>query len=87
MKAALSSLAMFSVGAFVPLVPFLVISGAPAIAIAAALAFLVLAGVGGLVGFLSGTSVLRSAVRMAGLAALAAGVTYAVGRMFGASVS
>lgn len=87
MKAALSSLAMFSVGAFVPLLPFLVTSGTPAIAIAAALAFLVLAVVGGLVGFLSGTSVLRSAVRMAGLAALAAGVTYAVGRMFGATVS
>jgi len=47
----------------------------------------VLAGVGGLVGFLSGTSVWKSALRMAGLAALAAGVTYAVGRMFGASVS
>jgi len=87
MKAALSSLAMFSIGAFVPLVPFLATSGTPAIAIASALAFLVLAGVGGLVGFLSGTSVWKSALRMAGLAALAAGVTYAVGRMFGASVS
>jgi VIT1/CCC1 family predicted Fe2+/Mn2+ transporter/rubrerythrin len=85
--AALSSLAMFSVGAFVPLLPFLVTSGTRAVAIAAALAFLVLAGVGGLVGFLSGTSVWRSALRMAGLAALAAGVTYAVGRAFGATVS
>jgi VIT1/CCC1 family predicted Fe2+/Mn2+ transporter len=55
--------------------------------ISAALAFLVLAGVGGLVGFLSGTSVVLSAIRMAGLAALAAGVTYGVGRLFGASVT
>ena len=47
----------------------------------------ILAGVGGLVGFLSGTSVWRSGGRMLGLAALAAGVTYAVGRIFGATVS
>jgi VIT1/CCC1 family predicted Fe2+/Mn2+ transporter len=43
--------------------------------------------VGALVGFLSGTNVFVSAARMAGLAALASGVTYAVGRLFGASVS
>jgi VIT1/CCC1 family predicted Fe2+/Mn2+ transporter len=87
MGAALSSLAMFSVGAFVPILPFLATSGTPAVAIAAALAFAVLAGVGGLVGFLSGTSIVKSAARMAGLAALAAGVTYGVGRLFGATVS
>lgn len=85
--AALSSFVMFSVGAFVPLVPFLLASGSPAVAASAALAFVVLAGVGGLVGFLSGTSLWKSAARMAGLAALAAGVTYAVGRLFGAAVS
>lgn len=87
MGAAVSSFAMFSVGALVPLLPFLATSGTPAVAIASALAFAVLAGVGGLVGFLSGTSILTSAVRMAGLAALAAGVTYGVGRLFGAAVS
>jgi VIT1/CCC1 family predicted Fe2+/Mn2+ transporter len=42
--------------------------------------------VGGLVGFLSGTSVVLAAGRMVGLAGLAAGVTYLVGRMFGAAV-
>ena len=77
---------MFAVGAFVPLVPFLFASGTPAVVASTALAFLVLAGVGGFVGFLSGTSVLRSAARMVGLALLAAGVTYAVGRAFGAAV-
>jgi VIT1/CCC1 family predicted Fe2+/Mn2+ transporter len=87
MGAALSSFAMFSVGAFLPLIPFLATSGALAVTLSAALAFVVLAGVGGLVGFLSGTSVLKGAVRMAGLAAVAAGVTYGVGRIFGATVS
>ncbi len=84
--AALSSFAMFAVGAVVPLVPFLLTSGTVAVLTSSALAFLVLAGVGGLVGFLSGTNVWLSAARMAGLAALAAGVTYGVGRLFGAAV-
>ncbi len=87
MGAALSSFAMFSVGAFLPLVPFLATSGTLAVALAAIVAFVVLASVGGLVGFLSGTPAWKSALRTAGLGALAAGVTYGVGRIFGATVS
>jgi VIT1/CCC1 family predicted Fe2+/Mn2+ transporter len=85
--AALSSFGMFAVGAIVPLLPFLATSGTPAVATSSLLAGAVLAGVGGFVGFLSGTSVVRSGARMLGLAALAAGITYAVGRLFGAVVS
>jgi vacuolar iron transporter family protein len=87
MHAAVASFALFSVGALIPVVPFLFTSGTLAIGISAALAGLVLAGVGGLIGFLSATSIVRSAARMVGLAVLAAGVTYAVGRIFGATVS
>jgi vacuolar iron transporter family protein len=86
MGAALSSFGMFAVGAVVPLVPFLLLRGPSAPIVSAALAGVVLAGVGGLVGFLSGTGVVRSAARMVGLAALAAGVTYLVGRLFGAAI-
>ena len=86
MGAAVSSLFMFSVGAFVPILPFLFTHGPNAVATSAGLAFLVLAGVGAVVGFLSGTSLWKSALRMVGLAALAAGITYAVGRAFGAAV-
>ncbi|HET6923875.1 MAG TPA: VIT1/CCC1 family protein [Anaeromyxobacteraceae bacterium] len=85
--AALSSFAMFAVGAVVPVVPFLFLRGTAAVAVAAAAAGAVLAAVGGLVGFLSGTPVWKSAGRMVGLAALAAGVTWAVGRIFGATVT
>jgi len=85
--AAVSSFVLFSVGALVPVLPFLFTSGTPAIVTASALAGIVLAGVGGLVGFLSGTSVVLSGGRMLGLAGLAAGVTYLVGRLFGAAVS
>jgi VIT1/CCC1 family predicted Fe2+/Mn2+ transporter len=87
MGAALSSFGMFSVGALVPILPFLALSGTPAAALSAALALAVLLAVGALVGFLSGTSLVKSAARMAGLAAIAAGVTYGVGRIFGATVS
>jgi VIT1/CCC1 family predicted Fe2+/Mn2+ transporter len=85
--AATSSFFLFSIGALVPLVPFLVTSGGAAVVGASVLAGLVLACVGGLVGFLSGTSVWTSALRMLGLAGLAAGITYAVGKLFGAAVS
>ncbi|HYD41474.1 MAG TPA: VIT1/CCC1 family protein [Anaeromyxobacter sp.] len=85
--AASSSFLMFAVGAIVPLVPFLFGTGPWAAAASAGLAGLVLGGVGGLVGFLSGTSIARSAGRMVALAGLAAGVTYLVGRLFGAVVS
>jgi VIT1/CCC1 family predicted Fe2+/Mn2+ transporter len=85
-SAAVASFALFSVGAFVPILPFLVTSGTPAVVTASALAGLVLAGVGGVLGFLSGTSIVTSAGRMVGLAAVAAGVTYLVGRIFGATV-
>jgi vacuolar iron transporter family protein len=84
--AAVASFVLFSVGALVPILPFLVTRGTPAVIAASALAGTVLAGVGALVGFLSGTSMWRSAARMLGLAALAAGITYAVGRIFGATV-
>jgi VIT1/CCC1 family predicted Fe2+/Mn2+ transporter len=87
MGAATSSFGMFAVGALVPIVPFLLARGTPAVVASSAFAGLVLAAVGGLVGFLSGTSIWKSAGRMVGLAALAAGVTYVVGRIFGAAVS
>jgi VIT1/CCC1 family predicted Fe2+/Mn2+ transporter len=85
-SAALASFALFSVGALIPLAPFLVTSGPRAVVVAAALAGLTLSGVGALLGFLSGTRVLVSAGRMVGLAAVAAGVTYALGHLVGASV-
>ncbi len=87
MQAALSSLVTFAAGATIPVLPYLFLVGNAAAALSAALAGVVLALVGGLVAFLSGTSVLRGAARMVGLAALAAGITHAVGRLFGAAVT
>ena len=85
--AALSSFATFAVGAAVPILPFVFTTGTPAIALSAGLAGAVLAGVGGLIGFLSGTSPLKSGARMVGLAALAAAITFAVGKLFGTTLT
>jgi len=85
--AASSSFVTFAVGASVPVIPFFFLRGTPAVVVAASAAGLVLAAVGGAVGFLSGTRIWRSVLRMVGLAAVAAGVTYAVGKLFGAAVT
>jgi len=85
-SAALSSFAMFAVGAVVPVVPFLLVRSTAAPVVSAALAFAVLAGVGATVAFLAGTPLWRGAGRSVGLAALAAAVTYGIGRLFGAVV-
>jgi VIT1/CCC1 family predicted Fe2+/Mn2+ transporter len=85
-RVAISSFLTFAGGAALPLLPLLVLTGRAAAVGAAVLGAIVLGGVGALLGFLSGTSPLRSAVRMVVLAALAAGVTVGVGRLVGASL-
>jgi VIT1/CCC1 family predicted Fe2+/Mn2+ transporter len=85
-RAALSSFLTFAMGAALPLVPLLFLTGRSAAVAAAAVGAVVLAGIGGLLGFLAGTSPLRSAVRMVALAAVAAAVTVGVGRVVGASL-
>src|SRR5512137_2625368 len=72
--AATSSFVTFAIGATVPVLPYLFLRGTAAVATSAGLAGLVLAAVGVVVGFLSGTPLWRSALRMVGLATLAAGV-------------
>lgn len=85
MQAALSSFAMFAIGALIPLLPFLWgASYGPAMS--AVLSGAVLATVGALVGVLSGGNAVKAALRMVALAALAAGITYALGKVFGGVV-
>jgi len=86
LTAALSSFAMFAVGATVPLLPFLFSRGWTAVGIAGGLSAALLIAVGALLGVLAGTSPVRSAARMTGLAGLAAAVTFALGRLVGSSL-
>ncbi len=86
LSAALSSFAMFAVGAAMPILPFLFARGWTAVGIASGLAAALLIAVGTLLGILAGTSPIKSAARMVGLAALAAAVTFGLGRLVGKTV-
>jgi VIT1/CCC1 family predicted Fe2+/Mn2+ transporter len=85
-RVALSSFGTFAVGAALPLLPLLFFEGRKAAYVAAGVGAVVLGGVGALIGFLSGTSPTRSALRMVVLAAVAAGVTVGIGRLVGATL-
>ncbi|MBV9292411.1 MAG: VIT1/CCC1 transporter family protein [Frankiales bacterium] len=83
--AALSSFFAFSIGAVVPLLPYLAGSASLLLSLAVAAAALLITG--GIVARLTAQSIWYGALRQLGLAALAAGVTYGVGRGIGTSVT
>ena len=85
--AAGSSFLSFAVGAVVPLLPYIVASGAVALGAALVLAGLVLMTVGGLTARLSQRPVVFGAVRAVLIGAVATGVTYVVGRIVGVAVT
>ena len=84
--AAGSSFVMFSIGALVPLLPFLITSGKTAIVESASLSAVTLFGVGGAMTILTGRGVLLSGARMLGIGAVAAAITYGVGSLVGVAV-
>jgi VIT1/CCC1 family predicted Fe2+/Mn2+ transporter len=84
--AAGSSFVMFAIGAFVPLLPFLVTSGTPAVLASAILSGLALFGVGAAMSYLTGRPWFLSGLRMLVVGAAAAGITYLVGSLLDVSV-
>jgi VIT1/CCC1 family predicted Fe2+/Mn2+ transporter len=84
---AVSSLLAFAIGAFVVVIPYLAGSGTAALISAIGLAASALFAVGATIGALNGRPVLRSGSRQVFVGALAAGITYLVGHLIGASVS
>ncbi|MDI2028027.1 VIT1/CCC1 family protein [Saccharopolyspora sp. TS4A08] len=86
-KAAVSSFVFFASGALVPVLPFAVgLSGGPAVGIAIVLVGLALMLTGATVGVLSGAAPLPRALRQLAIGLGAAGVTYLLGLLFGATV-
>jgi VIT1/CCC1 family predicted Fe2+/Mn2+ transporter len=85
--AAIGSFVAFSVGAFVPLAPFLLARGMPAITASLLLAFVALFAVGAAVSLLTGRSALFSGTRQVAIGAGAAGVTYLVGNLIGVQIA
>jgi VIT1/CCC1 family predicted Fe2+/Mn2+ transporter len=84
--AAFGSLAAFSLGAIVPLLPYLLALGALALPLSVGLSIVALAGIGVAVSRLTHRGVTRTVARQVGLGLLAAGVTYGIGAMLGAAV-
>ena len=85
--AAGSSFAMFSIGAIVPLIPFLFTDGGAAVLISSAIAGLTLFGVGAAVSVLTGRSFWFSGARMLVIGAAAAAITYTVGALLDVTVT
>ena len=86
--AAVSSFLFFASGAIIPVLPYLFgATGIVAVIIAAALVGVALLATGAVVGLLSGGPPLARAVRQLAIGFGAAGATYLLGLLFGASVS
>jgi len=77
---------MFAVGAFIPLFPWLFTSGTVAIVASIVLSGVAAFAVGGFLAVFTGRSWLVSAFRQLAVTAVAALVTYAVGRAVGVGV-
>jgi VIT1/CCC1 family predicted Fe2+/Mn2+ transporter len=84
--AGLGSLAAFAVGAFVPLLPFLILGGKAAFVVSVAASGLALFAVGLGVSRLTHRHALWTGIRQAALGGLAAAVTFGIGTLLGASV-
>ena len=85
--AAIGSFLSFALGAFVPLLPFLLFAGGAALVASLALTGLALFSVGAAVSLLTGRSALFSGARQLLIGGAAVGVTYLVGTLIGVTVS
>ena len=81
--AAASSFVSFAAGALLPLAPFLIAPGASALPAAIGVTAVALFAVGATLSLFTGRNAAYSGLRMLALGAVAGGVTFAVGRIFG----
>jgi len=85
--AAVSSFLAFSIGAVLPLIPFLFGAGTGGVVIAAAIAAVALFAVGSALSLFSGRNAVFGGARMLAIGAAAAAATYGIGSLFNASIS
>ncbi|HEX6725617.1 MAG TPA: VIT1/CCC1 transporter family protein [Gaiella sp.] len=84
--AAGTSFALFVLGAILPILPFVFLSGNTAVAVALAVSALGLFAIGAAITLLTGKSVLLSGSRQLAFGAAAFAVTYGIGVLFGTAV-
>jgi len=85
--AATFSFLAFSIGAIIPLAPFLLIEGAGALYTSIALTTLALFGVGSMLSLFTGRNALRGGLRMLFIGGGAGALTFLIGRLLGVSLS
>lgn len=86
--AAASSFVLFATGAIVPVLPFLIgVTGVMAVVISALASGLALFSFGAIISFFTGRNALYSGMRMLLIAAIAATVTFLIGRLVGISTA
>jgi vacuolar iron transporter family protein len=85
--ASIGSFIAFVIGAIIPVIPYIFLSGSAAFAISLGASLVAMFLVGAAVSLLTGKNPLFSGVRQVMLGGAAAGVTFLVGRLIGVSVS
>jgi vacuolar iron transporter family protein len=86
-QAAIASFILFGIGAVVPVIPFFILTGTPAVVLSLGFAAVGLFLLGAMTALVTGTGFLRTGVRSLTLGLLAAGVTYGIGTLLGVAVS
>ncbi|HVR39261.1 MAG TPA: VIT1/CCC1 transporter family protein [Thermoanaerobaculia bacterium] len=86
-EAAITSFFLFSLGAIVPVLPFLFASGWTAVALSVAFSTVALFTVGGAITLFTGRPVLVSGARQVVFGLIAAALTFGIGRLVGASLT
>ncbi|MGO9342280.1 MAG: VIT1/CCC1 transporter family protein [Acidimicrobiales bacterium] len=84
-QAALSSFSTFAIGALIPLLPWLITSGTAAILASVIVTGVAALVVGGALSLFTGKSWWWSALRQLAISAVAAAITYSIGRLVGAN--
>jgi VIT1/CCC1 family predicted Fe2+/Mn2+ transporter len=86
-EAAIASFVLFSIGAIIPLYPFMILEGNNAILLSIASSVIGLFGIGATITLLTGKSVLFSGIRQVAFGLAAAAITYGIGSLIGVSLA
>jgi VIT1/CCC1 family predicted Fe2+/Mn2+ transporter len=85
-EAAFTSFFLFAIGAIIPVVPFIFLSGMMAVYVSVVISALGLFGIGAAITLMTGRSVWYSGMRQVLFGLVAAGLTYGIGRLIGVSI-
>jgi VIT1/CCC1 family predicted Fe2+/Mn2+ transporter len=86
-EAAGTSFLLFALGAFIPVAPFLCLTGTPALVASLAVSTLALGGIGAAITLFTGRSAMLTGLRQVGFGLAAAALTYGIGRVLGVTLA